>query len=134
MEEAGGGILPPPFLAAYILIFTLNLLFVLVLVAVVLAAGIGFSLKQIFGREKIRPFECGVSPKFSARLPFSIRFFLLTLVFLIFDIELVLIFPFLSRFPGSDLVVRGGILFRFLFLLFVGIIHEWNQGTLDWAV
>ena len=43
--------------------------------------------------EKSRPFECGFTPKFSSRLPFSIRFFLITIIFLVFDVELILIFP-----------------------------------------
>jgi len=66
-----------------------------------------------------------------ARLPFSIRFFLLTLVFLIFDVELVLIFPFLARYSGTDVAYARGLLAFFLVLLVLGVVHEWNQRTLD---
>ena len=105
-----------------------------ILSLVVLVAGGGLSLKQLSEREKLRPFECGFTPKFMARLPFSMRFFLLTLVFLIFDVELVLIFPFLARYSGADADYRGALLGFFLLLLVVGVLHEWNQSTLDWAV
>ena len=117
-----------------ILIFIIHLAVALTLRAVVLVAGAGFSIKLLFSREKLRPFECGFSPKFRARLPFSMRYFLLTLVFLVFDVELVLIFPFLSSYPGADYIIGSALLIRFLLLLFLGVIYEWNQGTLDWAV
>jgi len=106
----------------------------LLLSAFVLVAGGSLSLKHTVEREKLSPFECGFTPKFMSRLPFSMRFFLLTLVFLIFDVELVLIFPFLARYSGADIVYRGALLRFFLVILIAGVIHEWNQSTLDWAV
>ena len=96
----------------------------LALAVIVLVAGGGLSLKQAVEREKLSPFECGFSPKFMARLPFSIRFFLLTLVFLIFDVELVLIFPFLARYSGTDVAYARGLLAFFLVLLVLGVVHE----------
>ena len=93
--------------------------------------GVGVSIKERADREKLSPFECGFTPKFNARLPFSIRFFLLALVFLIFDVELVLIFPYLLRISSRSALLRGGILISFLCVLLLGVFHEWNQGILD---
>ena len=92
------------------------------------------SIKVRSDREKIRPFECGFTPKLNARMPFSIRFFLLALVFLIFDVELVLIFPYLLVVISGNLVLRSGVLISFLIILLLGVFHEWNQGMLDWAL
>jgi NADH-ubiquinone oxidoreductase chain 3 len=81
----------------------------------------------------MRPFECGFTPKFRARLPFSIRFFLIALVFLVFDVELVLIFPFVIGCQLSDPQFTSLGIIIFLAILFAGLAHEWNQGSLDWA-
>ena len=117
----------------FIFIFINFILFVFILAILVTLAGVGFSKKLPLDREKIRPFECGFSPKFNARLPFTLRFFLVALIFLVFDVELVLLFPFLvSLFSLSNI----NIIFIVLFLLVVlslGLIHEWNQGSLEWA-
>jgi len=91
---------------------------------VVLAAGIGLSKKALRDQEKLSPFECGFTPKLRARLPFSVRFFLLCLVFLIFDVELILIFPFTLNVLKVRRVLSRGLLASFLFILFVGTLHE----------
>lgn len=84
-------------------------------------------------REKSSPFECGFDPMGTARLPFSIRFFLLAVIFLIFDVELVLLIPFpvfgfffYSFF--SFIIVSF-----FIIVLLVGVFHEWREGSLDWV-
>nr|ANZ03400.1 NADH dehydrogenase subunit 3 [Georissa bangueyensis] len=89
-------------------------------------------LRVVVDREKSSSYECGFDPMSSARLPFSLRFFLLAVIFLIFDVEIVLLFPlFWSCFMSMSLVgVFGG--FFFLIVLLGGLFHEWREGSLDW--
>nr|AEV91691.1 NADH dehydrogenase subunit 3 [Thysanoessa raschii] len=91
------------------------------------------SKKTISDREKNSPFECGFDPKGTARLPFSLRFFLIAVIFLIFDVEITLLLPMASIINIVNLqswTITG---FVFLLILLVGLYHEWNQGALDWA-
>lgn len=85
-------------------------------------------------RMKLRPFECGFDPKESARLPFSVRFFLLAVVFLIFDIEVALVFPLVfgvKYYLYVSVVVAG---LGFLLILIFGLLHEWRRGALRWVM
>nr|YP_008994701.1 NADH dehydrogenase subunit 3 [Cetorhinus maximus]AGZ90501.1 NADH dehydrogenase subunit 3 [Cetorhinus maximus]AHJ90683.1 NADH dehydrogenase subunit 3 [Cetorhinus maximus]AIU56481.1 NADH dehydrogenase subunit 3 [Cetorhinus maximus]AIU56494.1 NADH dehydrogenase subunit 3 [Cetorhinus maximus]AIU56507.1 NADH dehydrogenase subunit 3 [Cetorhinus maximus] len=83
--------------------------------------------------EKLSPYECGFDPLGSARLPFSLRFFLVAILFLLFDLEIALLLPLpwgdqlLS--PLSTLLWAATI----LILLTLGLIYEWLQGGLEWA-
>nr|AXA45251.1 NADH dehydrogenase subunit 3 [Lucerapex sp. MNHN IM 2013-19988] len=105
----------------------------LLLSCVVMTLGWMLAKRGISDREKSSPFECGFDPIKSARLPFSLRFFLLAIIFLIFDVEIVLLFPILASMTSSiSLSLMFG-LFIFLVILIVGLFHEWNEGSLDWA-
>merc|ERR1712018_183045 len=83
-----------------------------------------FSKKLIKDRELSSPFECGFSTKDEGRLPFSLRFFLVALIFLIFDVELLLLFPFLRGLIYSYSLLRFMICFLFLFILSLGLYYE----------
>nr|AJO61890.1 NADH dehydrogenase subunit 3 [Whitmania acranulata]WDA96207.1 NADH dehydrogenase subunit 3 [Whitmania acranulata] len=79
--------------------------------------------------QKLTPFECGFDNLNSARIPFSTRFFLLGIIFIIFDIEIVLLLPI----PLLNLMNDCIYIFLFIMvLLFMGLIHEWSEGSLDW--
>lgn len=83
---------------------------------------------------KLTSFECGFDPIISSRSPFSIQFFLLALLFLIFDMEIILLFPIVMRLKivFSLMPMAGkGLAFLFLSILLGGLIHEFNEGTLD---
>nr|QNJ59984.1 NADH dehydrogenase subunit 3 [Amblytropidia mysteca] len=91
------------------------------------------SKKMINDREKSSPFECGFDPKSSARMPFSIRFFLIAVIFLIFDVEIALILPVVIIMKTSNLLVWTTSTIFFIIVLLGGLYHEWNQGALQWA-
>lgn len=111
----------------------LRRLVALILSIIVITLGWIISKRTIRDREKRSPFECGFDPIKSARLPFSIRFFLLAIIFLIFDVEIVLLFPILVRITAAfrlKLLIGS---FIFLIILILGLFYEWNEGSLDWA-
>ena len=115
----------------YIFIFINFILFVFLLVVLVTLAGVRFRKKLPLDREKISPFECGFTPKFNARLPFTLRFFLIALIFLVFDVELVLLFPFLVSLFSIRRINIITIVIFLLVVLSLGLLHEWNQGSLE---
>nr|YP_010835871.1 NADH dehydrogenase subunit 3 [Pila virens]WGC89390.1 NADH dehydrogenase subunit 3 [Pila virens] len=104
-----------------------------VLSSVIMLMGWWLMKREIEDREKNSPFECGFDPLKSARLPFSLRFFLLAIIFLVFDVEVVLLFPVLSSVNYSFSIVSLFAVGIFLLVLIVGLFHEWSEGSLDWA-
>nr|ACH82218.1 NADH dehydrogenase subunit 3 [Crithagra burtoni] len=83
--------------------------------------------------EKLSPYECGFDPLGSARLPFSIRFFMVAILFLLFDLEIALLLPLpwatQLESPTTTLIWTSIL----LLLLTLGLIYEWIQGGLEWA-
>jgi NADH-quinone oxidoreductase subunit A len=81
--------------------------------------------------DKMEPFECGESPIVSPRLRFSVKFYLVALFFVIFDIEAVFLYPWAVLF--RELGLFGFIeMMIFLFILTVGLIYVWKRGALEW--
>nr|YP_009350123.1 NADH dehydrogenase subunit 3 [Nasutitermes diabolus]AQP26388.1 NADH dehydrogenase subunit 3 [Nasutitermes diabolus] len=105
----------------------------LILSATIMVLATLISKKINEDREKSSPFECGFDPKNSARLPFSSRFFLIAVIFMIFDVEIALLLPMpitmLTSNMKSWLIVSS----VFLLILIIGLYHEWNQGSLEWS-
>nr|YP_010988641.1 NADH dehydrogenase subunit 3 [Paranaspides lacustris]WOR80933.1 NADH dehydrogenase subunit 3 [Paranaspides lacustris] len=111
----------------YFFFITFIVSFILMLIASFI------SKKIIFDREKTSPFECGFDPKGTARLPFSLRFFLIALIFLIFDVEITLLLPLPIILSYSNILSWTLTSTVFLLILLLGLFHEWNQGALDWS-
>nr|YP_010694720.1 NADH dehydrogenase subunit 3 [Evergestis extimalis]WCF59608.1 NADH dehydrogenase subunit 3 [Evergestis extimalis] len=100
---------------------------------IVMFLSIILSKKSFSDREKSSPFECGFDPKSSARIPFSLHFFLITVIFLIFDVEIALIFPIINLFKLTNFLYWSKISFFFIIILLIGLYHEWNQNMLNWT-
>nr|YP_009365208.1 NADH dehydrogenase subunit 3 [Spirula spirula]ARJ60738.1 NADH dehydrogenase subunit 3 [Spirula spirula] len=108
-------------------------LFILVFVNfILLFLGLIINKRSYMDREKNSPFECGFDPSTHTRTPFSMRFFLLAVIFLIFDVEIILLMPLTMNIMNSNThwPLTGSMMF--LMILLMGLFHEWNQGSLNW--
>nr|QLD20969.1 NADH dehydrogenase subunit 3 [Melanoperdix niger]QXU60210.1 NADH dehydrogenase subunit 3 [Melanoperdix niger] len=83
--------------------------------------------------EKLSPYECGFDPLGSARLPFSIRFFLVAILFLLFDLEIALLLPIPWAIQLQSPMTTLTWTTTIIALLTLGLIYEWTQGGLEWA-
>nr|ARH54112.1 NADH dehydrogenase subunit 3 [Bembidion varium] len=110
----------------------MSLIIFFISMIVMLLANI-ISKKSFMDREKNSPFECGFDPKNSARLPFSLQFFLIAVIFLIFDVEIALLLPMIMIMKISNLFQWILVSFFFILILLIGLYHEWSQGALNWA-
>ena len=105
----------------------------------ILAAGLAGALitaSNVIGRhkrtrEKDQPYECGIRPTGDARQPFSVHFYMVGLIFILFDIEAIFLYPWalvyrqLSVFGFVEMVL-------YIIILLVGYIFLWKKGALDW--
>lgn len=83
--------------------------------------------------EKACPYECGFDPIGSARLPFSMKFFLVAIKFLLFDLEIALLLPLPWYSQTNHLKTILIIALVFILLLFIGLNYEWTQKGLEWS-
>nr|YP_009236645.1 NADH dehydrogenase subunit 3 [Acraea egina]AMJ17114.1 NADH dehydrogenase subunit 3 [Acraea egina] len=114
------------------IMMTLSLMFIIISNILMLICLL-ISKKSFLDREKCSPFECGFDPKSIARIPFSLHFFLITMIFLIFDVEIALIFPIIPTFKLVNFFTWFKMSFFFILMLLLGLYHEWNQNMLNWT-
>lgn len=81
--------------------------------------------------EKISAYECGFNPFSDARQKFDVRFYLVGILFIIFDLEVMFLFPWTITFNKINLF-GFFTMFIFLFILTVGFVYEWKKSALDW--
>ena len=110
-----------------------------ILIFLGIAAGIGVVLLVLgflLGRgdkdsEKLSAYECGFEPFEDSRMKFDVRYYLVAILFIIFDLEIAFLFPWavsLDLIGGFGLIAMG----IFLAILVVGFIYEWKKGALEW--
>jgi len=109
----------------------------LMLGVVVLLAGAMMALSWLLGQHrptarKLSPYECGMTPTGDARQRFSVKFYLVAMVFILFDVEIVFLYPWAIIF--HELRMFGFIeMVLFLGLVLAGFAYLWKKGALDWS-
>nr|YP_001661440.1 NADH dehydrogenase subunit 3 [Eremitalpa granti]CAP17688.1 NADH dehydrogenase subunit 3 [Eremitalpa granti] len=94
---------------------------------------IAFWLPQLnIYSEKASPYECGFDPMGSARLPFSMKFFLVAITFLLFDLEIALLLPLPWAIQAGNLKLMLTMALILITLLALGLAYEWLQKGLEW--
>ena len=91
-------------------------------IATAILAGLAAAYKTALDREKRSPFECGFDPSGVTRLPFCIKFFLISIIFLVFDVEVTLLLP--ALFSSAQVL-------RLIGILIASTVYEWSIGGLD---
>nr|APC60679.1 NADH dehydrogenase subunit 3 [Trinomys albispinus] len=95
---------------------------------------IAFWLPQLnIYTEKASPYECGFDPTEITRLPFSMKFFLIAITFLLFDLEIALLLPLPWAFQTMNLNNTVWISMALILILSLGLIYEWLQKGLEWT-
>ena len=110
-------------------------IFILILLAV-LFGGVSLFASSVFGPQrptpaKLSPYECGVTPVGTARGRFSVKFYLVALLFILFDIETIFLYPWAVVF--RSLKTAGFLaMLTFLGVLGIGLLYVWRKGALEW--
>lgn len=103
-----------------------------VLLPVVLLGASRLLQRRVFEREKLMPYECGIDPIGDARERMSVRFYIVAMLFLVFDVEVVFLFPWAVIY---DRLALFGLIEMLIFIgiLVIGYYYAWRKGALEWA-
>jgi NADH-quinone oxidoreductase subunit A len=105
---------------------------VAVLVPVALLGVSRLLQRRVFDRDKLMPYECGIDPVGDARERFSVRFYMVAMLFLIFDVETIFLFPWAVIY--ARLAIFGLVeMLVFIGVLLVGYYYAWRKGAFEWA-
>ncbi|KIH77617.1 NADH dehydrogenase subunit A [Geoalkalibacter ferrihydriticus] len=112
---------------------------ILVLIGIALAFALGSVIfSGLIGMKKrnpspvkFAPYECGLPPVGSARERVSIKFYLVAVAFIVFDLEMVFLYPWAVVFKQLGLY-GAAVMGVFVFVLIVGFIYDWKKGALEW--
>ena len=81
--------------------------------------------------EKLSPYECGFEPFNDSRMEFDVRFYLVAILFIIFDLEVAFLFPWAVGFQHIGSLGFWSMML-FLLILTIGFLYEWKKGALEW--
>nr|AGN73941.1 NADH dehydrogenase subunit 3 [Aphis glycines] len=109
------------------IILTLILLILLIIMILI-------NMKMKFNHNKSAPFECGFDPFNKSRIPFSLNFYLIAIIFLIFDIEISIILPMILNFKISNMIYFNLMFMIFFMFMIITIFYEWKFGSLNWKI
>lgn len=111
---------------------------VLILMALAIGLGVVLILAAVIvavrnpDPEKVSAYECGFNAFDDARMKFDVRFYLVAILFIIFDLEVAFLFPWAVAFPGMSMVGFWSMMV-FLAVLTIGFAYEWKKGAMEWA-
>ena len=117
--------------------FLNNYLTIIIFLAIALILSLGFLILNFAfspknpDPEKLSAYECGFEPFSDSRMEFDIRFYLVAILFIIFDLEIAFLFPWAITLGNIGLFGFFSMML-FLFILTIGFIYEWKKGALDW--
>ena len=117
--------------------FLNNYLTIIIFLAIALILSLGFLILNFAfspnnpDPEKLSAYECGFEPFNDSRMEFDIRFYLVAILFIIFDLEIAFLFPWAITLGNLGLFGFFSMML-FLFILTIGFIYEWKKGALDW--
>lgn len=109
------------------------IILILIIALAIIATASALRKKRILDREKSSPFECGFDPFSNSRIPFSLRFYIIAIIFLIFDVEIAILLPMPVIFPLVESITWLLVSSIFVATLLLGLFHEWNFGALEWS-
>ena len=117
--------------------FLYDYLSIIIFVFIALIISVGFiALNFLFSPknpdpEKLSAYECGFEAFSDSRMEFDVRFYLVAILFIIFDLEIAFLFPWAISL-GNIGILGFSSMMIFLFILTIGFIYEWKKGALDW--
>nr|QDX17949.1 NADH dehydrogenase subunit 3 [Crotalus cerastes] len=112
---------------------TLMFLIVMALATATLLYAINMMMPKKPDINKLSPYECGFDPMGNARSPVSIQFFLVAILFILFDLEIILLLPIPWSINTNPTTTTTTTATTLLTMLTLGLIYEWLQGGLEWA-
>nr|YP_009338710.1 NADH dehydrogenase subunit 3 [Eriosoma lanigerum]AKM70163.1 NADH dehydrogenase subunit 3 [Eriosoma lanigerum] len=111
-----------------------SMLMILIILMIMMLLMILINMKMKFNQNKSSPFECGFDPFNKARIPFSMNFYLIAIIFLIFDIEISIILPMIMNFKISNLINFNLLFIMFFMFMIFTLFYEWKFGSLNWKL